>query len=142
MTTVNHVLTGAIIAVGVRRPEAALLLSLLSHFLLDMLPHFGGVAWFEKWGKPMATMAIGDVIAALGALGVALFLFPDQPALIIGCAIAATLPDWPWAIHYLFKKDHVYFSFHQAIQQYERPWGAIVEASYLLVVGTILIRLA
>lgn len=128
MTLTNHALAGAVLAVTLRSPWA-LPLALLTHFFLDMAPHFGGVEWFEKWSKGLLAMAISDTLAAILVTVMALALFPHLQPLIFGCVALATLPDWPWVLHFAAGWQHRYFTWHQAIQRLERPWGGYVEGA-------------
>jgi len=130
MTGLNHALTGTTIALTVRSPLLALLMATISHFALDALPHFGGVTWFGSWNKRTAIIAIADGVITLLTMILSFFLFVEARWLTLSCALLATMPDWPWLINYLFKKEHWYFRWHQAIQRYERPWGAIVEVIF------------
>jgi hypothetical protein len=135
MTGFNHVLTGIAIAVIVKHPVAAPLLALLSHFVLDALPHFGGPEWFERWGKPLRRMVIADATLCLLSVVGGIMLFPNIWAIILVCATAATLPDWLWIFYYKYKIRHRFFEWHLQIQRYERPWGGYVEATYALALG-------
>jgi hypothetical protein len=138
MTITNHVLAGVAIGVSVQQPLPAFLLALASHFVLDALPHFGGVGWYDRWGKPLLIMAIADVALSFIVIALSVFLFPNLGLTLLGCAVCATLPDWPWILHYKFGWQHKFFDFHQAIQRFERPWGAYVEVGFaVLVAGTL-----
>jgi hypothetical protein len=41
MTATNHMLAGAVVAVGLQHPLLIAPIAVLSHFVLDGLPHFG-----------------------------------------------------------------------------------------------------
>jgi hypothetical protein len=138
MTITNHVLAGVAIGVGVQQPLPAFLLALASHFVLDALPHFGGVSWYDRWGKPLLILSATDVALSLMVIALSIYFFPTLGPTILGCAVLATLPDWPWILHYKFGWQHKFFDFHQAIQRFERPWGVCVEIGFaILVAGTI-----
>jgi len=141
VTTINHVLSGAVIALAIRHPWVAIPVAVASHFLLDMMPHFGGVPWFESWNKKMALVAVSDVLLSIACLATIMAAFPTSVWLILACAIGATLPDWPWVLHYRFGWRHPYFDWHQAIQRYERPWGAYVEVGFVLFAISALMRM-
>ena len=138
MTGLNHVLAGVTIAITVRHPLLAPLFALVSHFILDMIPHFGGPAWFERWGKPLFIMTIldGTVCSLIIILGI--ICFPQFWLLILVCAAAATIPDWLWIFHYKYGVKHRFFDFHFAIQRYERPWGVYIEVAFMLLVTSVL----
>lgn len=127
MTGFNHVLAGVTIAVVVHQPIFAPLIALASHFLLDALPHFGGLKWFDTWGKKLISLTIVDSLLCVAFMALGIIFFPEYWLLIILCAAAATIPDWLWIFHYKYGVEHQFFAFHKAIQRYERPWGVYVE---------------
>lgn len=137
MTSFNHVLAGVTIAVTVQQPLLALPLALVSHFVLDAVPHF----WHEKfdaWAKPLFIMISVDAVLSITFLTMGILLFPQHTALILGCAALATLPDWLWLLHYKYKVEHPFFDFHQKIQQFERPWGIFFELPFTIAILTLL----
>lgn len=135
MTGFNHVLTGMVLAVTIQQPLLAPVAALCSHFIADALPHFGGVEWFESWGKRMLALVIIDGVLSLIFLAVGFALFPEHRVLLAVCAAAATAPDWLWLLYYKFGARHKFFDWHQAIQRYERPWGAYVELCVAVTLG-------
>lgn len=141
MTITNHALVGATIIAIIPNPWIALPLAIGSHFLLDAVPHFGGVDWFEHWGWPMAMMAAADLVLLIGLCVVLAFIGGAEAGWLITGALAATLPDWPWLLHYGLGWQHAYFRWHLAIQRYERPWGAYVEVVFGALMATGLWRL-
>jgi hypothetical protein len=138
MTITNHVLAGAVIAATIRYPLVAIPVSFLSHFTLDAVPHFGGVSWYESWNKRMMALAVSDAALSIILLAFLTRLLPAESGLMAACALFATLPDWPWVLHYKFGLQHRYFTFHQAIQRYERPWGAYVEIVFAVFLCAVL----
>ncbi len=130
MTGFNHVLTGVTIAVVVQQPVLAPLVALASHFLLDMMPHFGGLTWFNNWGKQLIVLTVMDALLCTIFLLLGITFFPQHIHLILLCAVFAILPDLLWIFHYRYGVQHRFFVFHQAIQRYERPWGAFVEVAF------------
>lgn len=147
MFAINHAVTGAIIAVTVKRPELAVPLAFASHFVLDALPHYGGVAHTTR--KFVNILGI-DALLILTLLA---FLVIDQPAhwqLAIACAVAASSPDVMWLPYWLREisgKRHQddpldpVSKAHRSIQWGERPWGMNVEAVWLVVTAGILAKL-
>lgn len=134
MTITNHALAGAAIAVATNNPVLGGVFALVSHFAMDSLPHFGSVKWYDEWGKPLLIFSIIDVLFCVIVTGLAIVLFPAFWVAITVCVILATIPDWFWVLHYKFGVKHKYFEFHQAIQRYERPWGAYVEVAFALLI--------
>jgi len=111
MTASNHVLAGAVIAVGVNNPVLALPLAFLSHFVLDAIPHFG-----VHKGDPIARNKHGlfrfvltiDVLYAL-TLAIALpLLLRDFVAywVVAGAMLLAWLPDGLWTLSFYYEVRH------------------------------------
>lgn len=132
MTGFNHVLTGITIAVVVQQPVLAPAVALASHFVLDMTPHFGGLKWFDEWGKRLQILIAIDALLCIAFVSLGLWLFPNLAWLIVTCAFAAILPDLFWVFHYKYGVKHRFFEFHQDIQRFERPWGAFVEITFCM----------
>ena len=138
MTATNHALTGAIIGLTVQQPLLALPLALLSHFVLDVLPHYGSNLPQEVLLKTKGFRYYLYVELVLCMLLVAV-LVAAQPAhwfLAAVCAFVAAAPDL-LSINRYFKvrtgsswKPGWYSRFASAIQWFERPIGAIVEVAW------------
>ena len=133
MTTTNHMLTGAVISMAVGQPYLAIPLAILSHFVLDPLPHFGevGVGKEGYFSRLKRTVIIVDALIA----GVVLaWLLIHSHWLAAVCAIAAVSPDFIWiyreAVIRLkgsIKPRNAFSRFHERIQWGERSWGLIIE---------------
>lgn len=138
MTGLNHAATGIAIALIVRKPEFALPLAFLSHFVLDSIPH--SVVSLEN-RRVFIGYLIGEAVAMVAVTTICMFLFPDMWLLIGACAFLAFLPDVFWPFFYngqlrdkpFFKK---FYAFHQNIQWSETYRGWLVEALYLVVLVT------
>ena len=134
MTGLNHVLTGVAIAVSVRHPVLAPVLSLVSHFVLDSLPHFGNHPDFVPYNRAFKIYLVLEVVfmALITAIGV--LLFPDIQWLIILCAGLAFLPDFFWILEDQLKDRNQFmrrfYRFHHGIQTGEHPRGWIIELAY------------
>lgn len=145
MTGINHVMTGAVIAVAVKQPELAIPLAFASHFALDALPHFG-VDYHERHDYPaFKRILVVDLIATPLLLVLIPFWLSSWTAYF--AMLAAVGPDTIWFMKfYVDWRRGVKFSlpqdpfsrFHKKIQWGERPWGWGVEvvwaglATYLL----------
>ncbi|OGL34713.1 hypothetical protein A3F65_03395 [Candidatus Saccharibacteria bacterium RIFCSPHIGHO2_12_FULL_47_16b] len=95
MTATNHALTGAAIALAVKRPELAIPLAFASHFALDAIPHSGvppGQFVFKKYFK---IVAVDLTIAAILAVAL-LIIFKDHFWLVFSCMAVAAGPDGIW----------------------------------------------
>ena len=104
----NHVLSGAVVGAAVRRPLPALATGVVSHFVLDALPHWG------KWesDRQFLRVAVADGLTGLAAMGVitrAVLRTPAQEraklvaSVVLGMAGAA-MPDLDKPAHIVFKR--------------------------------------
>jgi hypothetical protein len=104
MTATNHALTGALLAVTIKNPVLAISAAFASHFVLDILPHFGIKAEFEKLKKSWL-MRFVFVFEAI-ALTTILFYFPTHlnhiqaGVVVLLCMVAAVAPDFMWTYRY------------------------------------------
>lgn len=147
MTVINHMMTGALIAVAVHRPELAIPLALISHFVADMLPHYGygDVPFNERDAKKnFLIKQTLDTYTGMGLFWIVPYLLRDYqaPWVTMWCMFSAALPDAYWAIQYAvaqrkgtYTQPNWYARFHKAIQWCERPWGVYVEFVWLIFVA-------
>jgi hypothetical protein len=144
MTTLNHAVTGALIAVTVKTPELAIPLALVSHYVCDIIPHFG---IHEHDHSKRNANALFRSITAISVAGTILTLVLSMYhsyrgvswITVMACIIAAALPDIVWIPMFIRevrrKQQKAMGKFnrlHQAIQWYEKPLGLSVEAGWLL----------
>lgn len=133
MTGFSHTTTGVVIAVAVHHPALALPLALISHFVLDALPHYGDDARNGS-DKIFRRIIITDAIAGVGIALLMMFLFPEYKLLIALCGILATIPDLMWLPNHIreaknlqTKPHNRLMRWHQRIQ-FEHPvWGIAAE---------------
>ncbi len=137
MTATNHALTGAIIGATIANPWVALVVAFLSHFVLDVIPHYGQLdsdAYVQT--NSFARLLIADTTLC-GLLVIALAI--GQPHLwwfVAICAFVATTPDFASINRWLHArrgqlkhwKPGLFIRFAAKIQWFERPIGAAVEA--------------
>lgn len=126
----NHALVGGLIGYALPLPVAAPA-AVVSHFLLDMLPHYGLPYKLRDRSKLWKPLFIADFIAT-AALIIIPVSIQNYPMLI--CGVLAVLPDFVWVMHFIKKRtfdlgEHTnwYTKYHAKIQRYERPWGVWVE---------------
>lgn len=142
MTGYNHALTGAAIALAVRQPLLAAPLAFLSHFALDVTPHFGGTPIYEYGHKLFPFIMVGDGVITTSVLFVICAFVPLQTALILLCALCAILPDVLLFTYYANGRPNTWFHrIHLTMQWFERPEGAMVEAAYALFITTAVVAL-
>jgi hypothetical protein len=129
----NHVLSGALIGAVTRRPAAAFAIGVASHFVLDVVPHWGD--WDSE--SHFLHVAVRDGLAGLAVMGAAAAVAPPEARLAVVAGMAgATLPDLDKpAVIYL---GHSPFpravdKFHAAIQREARSrWWVEVAAGAAL----------
>lgn len=145
MTVANHMATGALISLSVTNPASAIILSFLSHFVLDILPHFGLQTEKNIVNRNQNLLfrfyVILGIILAVVIIPVLLSWLSGAVSLwlLCACLLAAVLPDLIMIPHYIAETRHKrelpksWFSrFHSGIQKLDYPWGAIVELIWLL----------
>ena len=137
MTATNHALTGSIIGLTIHNPWLALPAAVVSHFVCDALPHFGNNKYFTG-SAAFARLLLADAILC-GLLVLSLSIFqPKYWLLAVACALFAASPDFMWINQFRRaraglgepQQKPVLLKFHAAIQWFERPIGAVVEAAW------------
>ena len=142
MTGLNHALTGTAIALAVQQPLLAAPLAFLSHFLLDITPHFGGTPVYEYGHKYFPYIMAADGIIAASAVFFLCWLVPSMATLILLCVLCAILPDVLLLTYYTQGRPNTWFHrIHLGMQWFERPPGLIVEAAYAILISTIIVAL-
>ncbi len=127
MLELPHTLIGAAIGAKIGSPLLALPLSLASHFIVDLVPHWNPSLYTEtkKYGRPSirsTVIIVFDVILSLiFGFGIASLFLPDytKAIVIILTAFLAVLPDviegfyfylkveWKWLIKLIeFQHSH------------------------------------
>lgn len=132
MTATNHVLAGTVIALVIKQPLLVAPLAFLSHFLLDMFPHFGGAAFYSYGHKHFMKVIAADGLLCIATLLGASMLNPALTVAIFVAGFFAVLPDLFWLDHFKNKREHWFYTFHQWIQWYEKPLGALTEITFCL----------
>lgn len=116
MLETPHVLLGAAIATKVANPYLAVPLALLSHFILDKIPHWNPHISSEtkKFGKPTkkstTIIAVDATIALVGGSLIAYNALPNTTLAItiLACCFVAALPDIIEIPYFYFKKRDGY----------------------------------
>jgi uncharacterized membrane protein len=147
-------LTGAVIAATVQQPLLVVPLAFISHFILDMVPHFGieESDTAERNNHPVfrTVLFVDLTILFIALLCVPIFFSGEVSwwVLVLGM-LAAWIPDVVWLVHYWHDyKGHVrkeplhLTKFHQKIQWFEEPHGLIVEILWLAGAVTVLATVA
>lgn len=146
MRAINHALTGAIIGFVVSEPVAAVPLALGSHYLCDVLPHYGPKN-AKTWIKSTDFSLLLGLDALLCVLLVTVLAYqaPFGWQLASICAFVAVLPDFASVNRYIKVKSGQkwkpgpYIRFANGIQWFERPIGIVVEVIWLVAMLSVLI---
>ena len=156
MTATNHALTGAALAMLIKRPELAIPAAFLSHFVLDSIPHYNppnmtrdkfrnfSDSYRSKFNDKFFRIIFPtDMILFLATLVIMPLLAPSQvsPITIFFSALAAASPDFDGGLRFLLRRfgvmkrkpkdDHLFNRFHRWFQWSERPWGICIELVWL-----------
>ncbi len=136
MLATNHALSGALIGSVLPLP-LAIPAAFASHFFLDALPHYGIATKLRNRSRLYRLLVKCDIaVALIGALGLVVLHKWHMEA----GAWVAWSPDLLWVIYYFTHNNTLqmhpknkFMKFHLAIQQYERPWGIVVEVIFFAV---------
>lgn len=132
MTGINHAAVGGLLAVALPLP-IAIPAALASHFILDMLPHYGIPQ--ERRDKSVFWRFFGtaDFLAVIVFLAFVVLVVWQRWDIFI-CALVAVSPDLVWVARIirtrsfnLSKNETRFTRWHARIQRLERPWGVFVE---------------
>jgi hypothetical protein len=143
MTATNHILTGALIGGLVQKPLIALPLALVSHYLLDILPHYGDAKGDKLIFK---RVLIGDSILSFLTLVWILVSNLPHAVLMVACGVVAAGPDLFWLPYFVAElrgqlKPYGWYShFAHKIQWGERPWGMAVEVVWAVSMVAMIVR--
>jgi hypothetical protein len=146
MTISNHFATGALIAYAIKQPYLAFPLAFVSHFALDVLPHYGAPKIKTLTGllKRPSFVAM-ETLDLIGIISLVLLL-KSQPYLLFG-GLAAASPDIVWFYRLLKHKSNAeahqnrLTHFHARIQWGEREWGIVIEIAYFIAIYSVLHQL-
>ena len=136
MTATNHGLIGIVLGAYLPLP-IAVPVALISHFILDALPHYGIAQNKRNTSVRYKRIVIIDTFIAL-SFAVLAASQGKWSLFIVGWV--AYSPDIMWVVSYFrhhknlrIKITNPIMRFHKNIQRYERPWGAYVELALLAV---------
>lgn len=137
-------MTGVGIAFITKNPFAALPLAVLSHYILDSLPHYGFKVWEQRnqgiFKVVFRTMLVVDVIML--SLFIQFLIKNNVPGWYYLSGICGYLPDIAWWYIWLIPEKlgtvrselNLINRFHRDIQKFERLWGVMPEAVYGLII--------
>jgi hypothetical protein len=140
MTAANHMMAGAVVATAIHNPLLVFPAVIASHFVLDIMPHFGvheGTP-SERNKHPLFRYILAIDIFLTAVL---LVMLPSILrgavswwVLVIGMFLAWA-PDLVWVREFFkvvrtkrdHKRKHWVTRLHQKIQWFEKPWGIVTE---------------
>lgn len=146
MTASNHAVTGALMAIVIPNPVAAITAAFLAHFLMDAIPHFGlkepDIITKNKNSTFLLILLIDLTIAGLLLISLPFAINDGVSSWTIFLAMFACMsPDlvWGWRFwgevkHGVHRKMSQFSKFHKKIQWKEFPRGIFIEIAWFLVV--------
>lgn len=145
MTATNHALTGALIGLAVGSPVVAVPAALLSHYVLDMLPHYGveGPEFLKT--RFFRNLLISDALMCVLLVLVLAVLQPQHWLLACICAFVAASPDFSYISSFIDAKRNKPHTFNlynrigMKIQWYAKPNGAFAEFAWLCMAFALLL---
>lgn len=144
MTGTNHYLAGVGIAVVFKNPLLVIPMAFASHFILDIMPHFGLAVGSKNRGTILLRTAIID--ASLVAFAVILTSV-NYPIWYILAGLTAMSPDFAWIYRFTIeekfgrldpKPSNTFNTWHYSIQKLEFTWGFLIEIIVAVTLFTLL----
>lgn len=135
MTATNHAITAANIALATKS-WWAVPIALVSHFVLDALPHFGepGIEYRHSKFKLVASF---DLVLFIGTFLLVLATANQYIWVVLASGFMAVIPDSVWFYRYYLEHKlgqlpsrNKLTDFHAKIQWGERSWGWIIEIGW------------
>lgn len=135
----NHALAGIGIALSVRNPLLVASIALISHFLLDIIPHFHHESFGDTLRRPYTQrfkqVLLLDTVVTISIALLALYFWPELWFVLLLGIFFAMLPDFLWPLYGKVPQLERFFHFHLRIQRYERSWGLMIEMPFVLLLG-------
>jgi hypothetical protein len=138
MTGLNHAVTGAFVGAAINKPVIALPAALLSHFVIDAIPH-----WNYELKPHIArrqVVMLADLALSLALLVILASTVDANPYLVIIGGLLGILPDTMWLRFFISGRPAITGShkrlinrmrrFHFWIQWSETSWGFFVELAW------------
>ena len=103
MLAASHAIVGAAIAANTQNPLLGYTLAVVSHPLLDLVPHWDFNSRHNN-RSPLSTIVISALDAGVGfGLGFLIFAGEVAPGILFLTMLLAQLPDWIEAPYHVFK---------------------------------------
>lgn len=149
MTGLNHAVTGALVAAAIDKPAIALPAALLSHFVIDAVPHWN-YELKPRIGRRQVVM-LADLALSLALLMVLALSVDANPWLVILGGLLGILPDTMWLRFFITGRPSIHGSpkrlinkirrLHFWIQWSETSWGLIIEALWFPLMLVLIYRI-
>jgi|GEM_PF-2360925 len=121
MIATTHILAGAAITAKIKNPILVILLALLSHFILDIIPHRD--PRFKRRLSHILLVSLDPILGATYLLFLLIFfkIAVNWPLLILVIMIV-TLPDFLSLAYFLFRFRALkqFYKFHQKLHWFEQ----------------------
>ncbi len=136
MLLTNHTLTGVLLGLTIDDYAVLAPVSVASHLVLDMTPHFGHPSMKDGFrGKPFILLGSFDFAVSCIVTAATCIAMPQRTGHILVGVIGADLPDLTYIPIVIFGYKSMYkipgyramISFLARIQWYEHPPGLITE---------------
>ncbi len=144
MFLTSHTAAAILIATKIQNPYLGFLLGLLSHFILDIVPHgegglFAGNKSHSQKLVSLAKLAAVDFLLSIILLVFTLyFLQPNNNFIFIATMSGAVLPDFLWGSIELFKLKFLnwFLVLHHRLHDlldivYDIKYGLLVQAIFI-----------
>lgn len=143
MTGFNHAAVGGFAGKLLPLPFA-IPVAFASHFVLDMLPHYG-ISHDKRDNHFWRIFTVLDFLLTTAYL--VWVLFVQQHYAVFFCGIIAVCPDFIWVARIirtrsfdLSEPKSRFAKWHARIQRYERPWGIYLEIPLGIILGVLAYR--
>lgn len=136
MTASNHAATGAAIALAVQNPIVVIPLAVASHFVLDVLPHYGVPYDKRQHNQTFGRVLVIDAIMLPITVIMVLFIAGVSWWIVLLAMFLSISPDFVWVYRYWRERrgeeieKNRFTNWHSKIQWGERPWGWTIELAW------------
>jgi hypothetical protein len=141
MLAINHTLTAVALAVSIQNPAVVVPLAFVSHFMLDIIPHYGEDPKRYRGTPVYYYKVVADGLISIAILVIACMHWPNLRGVISLAVFFSVLPDLLWPLALVIKKSGPlweFFKFHKGIQ-HESPAGITTEIIWALLFSSLLI---
>ncbi len=123
MLLITHAITASALASAQKSASAAFFIDLVSHYLLDMIPHYDHVVEPLHTGdtKKFKKILLGIALDGIASFAAPLLLFlpghMDSLYIILAAIVGSILPDFLQGVYLVFPKNK-FIAAHQRFQEW------------------------